>query len=81
MLRDLPYKLKKTGYLPKTPVQRGVNNDEDDDEDLGKPISHSDQGDSSKKAKKPVLHCKYHPGRVIQRVCLSFSFPPFPLFI
>ncbi|KAK4068436.1 uncharacterized protein Triagg1_7375 [Trichoderma aggressivum f. europaeum] len=65
--RHLPHKLKKTNYLPKTPVQRGGNNDDDDDEDLGQPISHPDQGDSSKKAKKPVLHCKYHPGRVIQR--------------
>ncbi|OPB36915.1 hypothetical protein A0O28_0059950 [Trichoderma guizhouense] len=66
--RHLPSKLKKTGYLPKTPVQRGRNNDDDDEEeDLGKPISQADQGDSSKKAKKPVLHCKYHPGRVIQR--------------
>ncbi|UKZ76099.1 hypothetical protein TrVFT333_003795 [Trichoderma virens FT-333] len=66
--RYLPYKLKKTGWLPKTPVQGSRNNDNyDDDEDLGQRINSSGQGDSSKRAKKPVLNCKYHPGKVIQR--------------
>ncbi|KAL7905700.1 ribonuclease H-like domain-containing protein [Trichoderma velutinum] len=65
--RHLPRKLKKTSWLPKAPAQRGGNNNDDEEEDLDQRLGHSGQGDSSKKAKKPVLHCKYHSGRVIQR--------------
>lgn len=52
---DLPNALKRVKWLPKTPVQGG--NGEQSDEQ------------QSRLMKQTVMHCKYHPGRVFQRVC------------
>ncbi|KAL7951205.1 ribonuclease H-like domain-containing protein [Trichoderma barbatum] len=62
--RHLPHKLKKVNWMQKTPVQGGGN---EDDDGLGQRINGSSQVESSKRAKKTVMHCKYHPGRVFQR--------------
>jgi hypothetical protein len=59
ILQDLPNSFKRVKWLQKTPVQGG--NDE------------LDKGEPSKKGKQTVLHCKYHSGRVFQRVSLLLS--------
>ncbi|KAL7790339.1 ribonuclease H-like domain-containing protein [Trichoderma ceciliae] len=58
--RHLPHHFKKLKWLQKTPVQGGNG-------DLGEGVRDTSQGESFRKAKEAVLHCKYHTGRVFQR--------------